>query len=266
MSVHPYRKWVIGVVVVVLLVGIGVATSLGSVTGGARSSRAVDRSTQHLLKRRYRPPSTISGSGSAVQQADNATIAAANQGKGAQWAEIETLTPPAPVTTTAFPAISYSARQGADTYASAFVTELLKIDFAKESRASLLAWAQSEMAPDTLPGTPSPASTRILYANLNSSPSPVPTPAEWSANAAEGIGWSASGVSETVAPQWSSALATGWVPSDPRMLELDVTGTLTITHNGHRPVSEPFSLQLGLGTAEYHSGYGALSVNNWTEG
>ena len=266
MNIHPYRKWAIGAGVVVVLLAVGLAIGRGGLPGANRSSAPVHEKAQHVLKPQYSPPLTTAGGGSSQQQADNAKIATANEGKGAQWAAIETLAPPAPVTSRAFPAISHATRQGADTYASAFVSELLSIDFAKQSRPSLFAWAQSEMAPDTLPGTPARASTRILYANLSSSTSPVPTPTKWSANAADGVTWAVSGVNETVAPLWSDAIATGWVPPDPRMVGLNVTGTLTITQRGHAPAERPFSLQLELGTAEYHSGYGALSVNKWTEG
>ena len=266
MSMHPYRKWAIGAGVIVLLVAVGLAIGRGGIRGANRSSAPVHEKAQHILKPQYSPPLTTAGGGSSQQQADNAKIATANEGKGAQWAAIETLTPPAPVTSRVFPAISHATRQGADSYATAFVNELLSIDFAKQSRPSLFAWAQSEMAPDTLPGTPARASTRILYANLSSSTSPVPTPTKWSANAAAGVTWAVSGINETVAPLWSDSIATGWVPPDPRMVGLDVTGTLTITQRGHAPAERPFSLQLDLGTAEYHSGYGALSVNNWTEG
>ena len=266
MSVHPYRKWAIGAGVVVVLLAVGLAIGRGGLPGANRSSAPVHEKAQHVLKPQYSPPLTTAGGGSSQQQADNAKIATANEGKGAQWAAIETLTPPAPVTSRVFPAISHATRQGADSYATAFVNELLSIDFAKQSRPSLFAWAQSEMAPDTLPGTPARASTRILYANLSSSTSPVPTPTKWSANAAAGVTWAVSGVNETVAPLWSDSIATGWVPPDPRMVGLNVTGTLTITQRGHAPAERPFSLQLELGTAEYHSGYGALSVNKWTEG
>jgi hypothetical protein len=70
----------------------------------------------------------------------------------------------------------------------------------------------------------------------------------------------------SVAAAWSQALAAGWQPPDLRMTFLDVTGNLTITQTGQPPVVKPFSLQLGLGTAEYHNGYGAMSLDNWTVG
>ncbi len=47
---------------------------------------------------------------------------------------------------------------------------------------------------------------------------------------------------------------------------LDVTGDLNISQPGQAPSVKPFSLQLGLGTAKYHHGYGAMSVYGWTVG
>jgi len=148
----------------------------------------------------------------------------------------------------------------------AFVTELLTISFAKQSRSALLAWAVSETSPDTMPGTPASAAAKVLYADLEPAGSPLPTPAMWSVNAASGVTWSASDVTPTPVSIWTEVLATGWQPPDLRMTVLDVTGNLTVAQPGRPATTQPFSLQLGLGTAEYHNGYGAMSVNNWTVG
>jgi len=265
------RKWI--VVVVVVAVAVILAAASGVFGGHAHNAavrapsvpkRSADRPGP--LRPVYNPPSGAdSGSTSGQQQADNAKLAAAND-HPAEWAAVNALHPPAPAPSRQFPAIAHTTRQNPDSYATAFVTELLSISFAKQSRSALLAWAVSETSPDTMPGTPASAAPKVLYADLDPAGSPLPTPAVWSANAASGVTWSPSNVTMTPAPIWSQVLATGWQPPDLRMDFLDVTGNLTVAQPGRPATIEPFSLQLGLGTAEYHNGYGAMSVNNWTVG
>lgn len=193
-------------------------------------------------------------------------IAASSEPKKALWAEMEKITLPPPSPSSEFPAVPHALRQKADTYATAFVRELLSINFAKQSRQALLEWAQSEVAPDPLSGVRTRVSTTFLYSNLMSSATPLPSPAQWAANAAASVRWSVSGVEEIVNPNWSQLMATGWLPADSRMTALDVTGNLTITQPGRAPEVRPFVLELVLATAKYHNGYGAMSVNNSTFG
>jgi hypothetical protein len=200
---------------------------------------------------------------SAQQQADNVKIAASND-QPAEWAPVDAITLPAPVPSAQFPAVSHAARQDPNSYAASFVSELLNIDFATQTRGALLAWAVSETSRDTMPGVPAAAAAKVLYADLDPAGSPIPSAATWAANAASGVTWTASDVTMTPAPTWSEVLATGWQPPDVRMDFLDVTGNLTVTQTGHSPAIVAFSLQLGLGSAEYHDGYGAMSLNNWT--
>lgn len=58
----------------------------------------------------------------------------------------------------------------------------------------------------------------------------------------------------------------GWQPPDLRMDFLDVAGNLTVSQPGRPLTVKAFSLQLGVGTAKYHHGYGAMSLNDWTVG
>ena len=270
---HNNRKWIAAVVAVIVVAAI-VAVASGAFSGHARDAAGRPASTanrpahrSHPLRPVYNPPSGgNSGISLAQQQADNAKIAQAAAGNSAAWAAIEAMALPAPTPSAQFPAIPRATRQNPDAYATAFVTELLTIDFAKQARPSLLSWAVSETSPETMPGTPASAAAKFLYADLASSGSPVPSAKAWTANAASGVTWSASGVSMTTCPIWTQALAAGWQPPDLRMDCLDVTGNLTVTQPGRPPAIKPFSLQLGLGTAEYHNGYGAMSLNSWTVG
>ena len=266
------RKWIGALMAVIVVAGV-VAVTSGALSGhgtdaAGRHASIAKRSPRrvHPLRSLYSPPSSHGATSSSEEQADNAKIAQAAAGDSTAWAAIEAMALPSPSPSAQFPSIPHGARQDPGSYATAFVSELLSIDFAKQDRPSLLSWAVSETSPETMPGTPASAAAKFLYADLTSSNSPIPSARAWTANAASGVTWSASSVTVSVAPAWSQALATGWQPPDLRMDFLDVTGNLTITQPGQPPALRPFSLQLGLGSAEYHHGYGAMSLNNWTVG
>ncbi|MGC8513839.1 MAG: hypothetical protein ACP5P1_12520 [Acidimicrobiales bacterium] len=272
-----HRKWTAAVIAVAAAAGIAAAatgvlasgwpshdrpvTSPTSTTTAARPAGQTSRHPTGPLQPVHNPPAPTFVS--AQQQADNAKIAASND-QPAEWVPVDAITLPAPVPSAQFPAVTHAARQDPDSYATSFVSELLNLDFATQTRVDLLAWAVSETSPDTMPGVPAAAAAKVLYADLDPTGSPIPPASTWAANAASGVTWTASDVTITPAPTWSEVLATGWQPPDVRMDFLDVTGNLTVTQTGHTPTVEAFSLQLGLGSAEYHDGYGAMSLNNWT--
>lgn len=275
-----YRRWVLGglgvaaVAVASLVVydftaSGGPGTSTSHQSASHQSALSKQAASQQPVAQPLKPV-PFSLNTSVLQypmdrELDPRMVAAANSQK-ALWAEMERITLPPPIPSSEFPAIPHALRQNADTYANAFVHELLSINFAKQSRQALLDWAQSEVARDTLPGIPARIWTTFLYSNLTSSSTPLPTPAQWAANAAAGVRWSVSGVEEIVYPKWSELMSTGWLPPDPRMTALDVTGNLTITQPGHAPKVRPFTIEVELATAKYHNGYGTVSVNNWILG
>jgi hypothetical protein len=265
---HGNKKWTAVVLALVIVAGI-VAIAAGAFSTGRPTARPMaprpSSPHSHTLRPAYNPPSPSGGPNSAQQRRDDAKIAASNDDP-VQWSVIETLDLPAAHPSARFPAIPHIGRQETENYATAFVGELLTITFATDSRPALLSWAVSETSPDTMPGTPASAGAKVLYADLAGSGSPVPTSTAWAANAAAGVTWSVSNVTVSAAPIWTQALATGWQPPDPRMDDLDVTGILAVTQTGQPPIVKPFSLQLGLGTAEYHDGCGAMSLNAWRLG
>ncbi|MGH8994634.1 MAG: hypothetical protein ACRDYB_01110 [Acidimicrobiales bacterium] len=267
---HNNRKWIAAAVAVIVVAAIAAITSGGFSTQARPAApgrvAAIPTPPSHTLRPAYSPPSQGNGSSNSTQQrSDDAKIAASNDNP-AQWSVVNALNLPDPAPSAQFPAIPHASRQGPERYAIAFVTELLSINFATQARPAQLSWAVSETSPDSMPGTPTSTASKVLYADLASSGGPIPAPTQWTENAAASIIWSVSDVTMTSAPIWTEALATGWQPPDPRMDGLDVTGDLTVTQTGQLPVTKPFALQLGLGTAEYHHGYGAMSVNNWTLG
>ena len=62
----------------------------------------------------------------------------------------------------------------------------------------------------------------------------------------------------------TQALSAGWKSVDPLMVIYDVSGTLTVSTLGRRPVVESIAFGLTLGGASWHSGYGAVAVDDWT--
>ena len=158
-------------------------------------------------------------------------------------------------------------------YAIAFATELLDTNYAAQSRADLLAWAEHEEAPNTLPGVPASVAGKALVLSLadpglpGGTPSPTPSASQWATNAEEGVTQSVDNVEAEVDPDWAQIIAEGWQPRDPRMTIETVTGTMTVTTNGQAVTPESFSLTLTLGTAAHvHAGYGAVAAADWTVG
>ena len=179
---------------------------------------------------------------------------------------------PAPATTAAFPPLSESARQDYYDFAVAFTTELLDINYAADSRAEVLAWAQSEEAPNTFPGVPAGIANKALYASLadpslpGGSPSPLPDASGWAANAASHVTQAVTGLQVETSPDWESVISQGWQPRDQLATIQVVTGTITTTRPGQKPAAQPFSLTLALGTSRYHVGYGAISASDYQAG
>jgi hypothetical protein len=183
-------------------------------------------------------------------------------------------------------------------YADAFVAELLNVSYRDESRVDLLAWAQAESAANSLPGVPSSIGDKSLYASLadpdmpgtGGGTSPVPSVADWAARAKAGVVEHPGGLTAGVDRAWSELIGQGFIPKDPLMSLVDVSGTLTVTttrpvtstarrvegkgnprhivarpssHSDHHQLVEHFSLVLGVGGALGHPGYGASAVQSW---
>ena len=173
---------------------------------------------------------------------------------------------PGPGYSPEYPPITLADRSGAIAYGLAFVTEMLDRGYAHQSRQSLLAWAQAESAPNTLPGVPADIAGRALVLSLvdsASAASPVPSPARWSQDAISGRVETVENVQAGLNPQWLSLTASGWQPADPDMTILTVTGTL-VGHGSAGISTESFSLDLTLGSSGSQTGYGAVAVDDWT--
>jgi hypothetical protein len=177
----------------------------------------------------------------------------------------------APGVSTAYPSVPTVDRGDPGTYAVAFTTELLDTNFTVQSRGALLAWAEHEEAPNTLPGVPASVAGKALVLSLadpdlpGGSPSPVPSAAQWLADAEAGVSQSVTDVQAEVDPDWTQIISQGWQPRDPLMTVETVTGTMAVATNGVAAPSESFSLTVTLGSAGYaRAGYGAVAVADWT--
>jgi hypothetical protein len=234
--------------------------------GTTRNTRA--RTTTAPTQRRAPTPNTKVPQ-SALQRQIDAELAQAET--PAAIAAARGVSVPAPAVSTTYPSVASADRSDPSAYAIAFVTELLDTNYAVASRDGLLAWAEHEEAPNTLPGVPAAVAGKALVLSLadpdlpGGSPSPVPSAARWIADAQSGVTQSVTDVQAEVDPDWTRIISQGWQPRDPLMTIETVTGTLTVESNGVAAAPRSFSLALTLGSAAHvAAGYGAVAAADWT--
>ena len=100
----------------------------------------------------------------AVQKEIDGQLAQAETPASITAAEETTI--PAPAVSTAYPPIPVADRSDPTAFAIAFATELLDTSYPTQSRAELLAWAEYEEAPNTLPGVPASVADKALVLSL----------------------------------------------------------------------------------------------------
>jgi hypothetical protein len=249
-----------GAMVAVVLVSlIALSGSSAPPTRGAkvRPGRAIAQGTATIYHPlRITPPQT------AVERTVNQTLKQSSNLNG--LAALEASTFPAPATGTAFPPVEAADTQSPTMYAMAFTQELLDLDFATATRNELLAWASYNNAPNTTIDIPASSELKVLPDSLTTSPALLPSRSQWATNAVARTMWRVSGLVISVSPTWTQALSAGWKSVDPLMVIYDVSGTLTVTTPGRTPVVESIAFGLTLGGASWHSGYGAVAVDDWT--
>ena len=181
---------------------------------------------------------------------------------------LEAIAPPAPLYPPSMPALSDTQTVNAENFAYAFVPRLLDIDFAHETRQQLAEWTQAEAAAAMLPGLPAAAADSTLYASLfvpglpGGGPSPMPSEAQWAADAKEGVVWQVVSMTASEDPRWAQAIAAGYQSPDQLMTILDVSGLLAVRSGGHT-TDRHFTFQLLVGSALHHPNFGAGEVLAW---
>ena len=257
------------VVVLAMVVGISFFLidahhSRSTAPPGRRSEAPTPSSTKLVFHR----PKLVSPPNTSVEKAVQANA----QKAAASSAPIRQVPQPAPAVSRAFPAISRAARRDPATYALAFTTELLDLNFAIDTRSQLARWVVSESSIDAYPSTPPWLETEDMYVSAftteisGTGSSPIPSAAQWAADGAAHVTWKVSDVSAHVTSGWTAVVAAGYVPPDPRMTVQQVTGILTRQVGSQPPTTETFSMRLALSSAFYHHGYGAGELGMWETG
>jgi hypothetical protein len=154
-------------------------------------------------------------------------------------------------------------------WATEFVTGLLDINFARQSRSALAAWLVAEEAPDLMPGIPPSLEERTLYVSLldpgiTGQPSPLPSAGVWRAGAEAAVRWTVADLHTQLEPQWQQMIEAGWQPLDVRAAVEDVSGILTVAE-GTGTTKRRFSMVLQIGSAHWSDGYGSVLVSDWKE-
>lgn len=270
-----HRPLVIGLAVCVVLAVSGAVVAAGGRSGQPSATRpaatrpARPRSaTTAPPARPLAPAPTVTVPQTAIQKQIDGELAQAETSASITAAEATSV--PAPAVSASYPSIPTADRSDPTAYAIAFTTELLDTNYAAQSRAALLAWAEHEEAPNTLPGVPASVAGKALVLSLadpnlpGGTPSPTPSAAQWVVDAKNGVVQTVTDVQAQVDPDWTQIVSEGWQPRDPLMTIETVTGTLTVTTKGQAATPVSFTLTLTLGSAAHVHGYGAVAAGNWT--
>jgi hypothetical protein len=272
------RRLLIGLAVVFWLVVIVVG--LIGLAGGRRghpdrTASAPPASTAGLAPTARAPgpglvwhaPSTAVAAGSPAQeQYDQAFSQGLGSLPGMEAAG--TLAAPVPIVSGGWPQLAVEITP--ERWAAAFVAALLSVDYGRQSRDTLAGWLQAQEAPELLPGVPTSVADKVLYVSLldpalfGGQPTPVASADQWAAAARVGVRQTVSDVMVQADAGWAQMTAAGWQPTDVRMTEEDVSGVLTL-HQGGRVTPHRFELQVIVGSARWHDGYGTVAVSGWQE-
>jgi hypothetical protein len=218
---------------------------------------------------RWHTPATVVASGTPVQEEYDQAFA---QGLGNQagMARAASLPVPVPAMAAGWPVLATASTP--EGWAREFVAGLLDINFARQSRSSLTAWLQAQEAPELIPGIPATVADKVLYISLldpdlfGGQPTPVVSATVWNDQARAGLRQTVSGLLVDVDPAWSQLIAAGWQPADVRMTEVDVSGVITDLQARRAAIRHSFGLQLIVGSARWHEGYGTVAVAGWRVG
>ncbi len=213
------------------------------------------------------PPDTVAPSRSPVQVDYDQQFA---QRLAGTTAGVVALAVPRPAISGGWPALP--AANDPAGWTTAFLTALLDVDYAHRSRPALGAWLDAEESPELLPGMPAAAADKLLFVSLldpsvvpgGAQPTPIPSASVWAADAKAGVRQTVSDLLVQADPGWAQLIDQGWQPADIRMSAEDVSGLLTV-RAGKAQTSHHFTVEVYVGSARWHGGYGSESVTNWQQ-
>jgi hypothetical protein len=215
----------------------------------------------------WHTPATVAPAASAAQEEYDQTFSE-TLGSLPGMTAAAGVTVPGPAVSGGWPPLP--AEVTPERWATAFVAGLLNVDYARQSRRGLAAWLQAQEAPELLPGVPGSVADKVLYVSLmdpdlfGGQPTPVSSAAQWATAARAAVRQTVSHLLVQPDSGWAQMVAAGWEPTDLRMTEEDVSGLVTV-HRGAQMVVHRFGLQIIVGSARWHDGYGTVAVSGWQE-
>jgi hypothetical protein len=216
----------------------------------------------------WHTPATVVAAGTPVQEEYDQAFTAGLGGLAGMPAA-ESLTIPAPAVAGGWPQLAVQVTP--ESWAQVFTAGLLDIDYARQSRAAVPAWLQAQEAPELVPGVPAQVADKVLYISVldpglfGGQPTPLASASQWAEAARVGLSQTVSDVMVQADPGWAQMTAAGWQPTDVRLAEEDVSGLLTMRYGPRVSASHRFALQVIVGSARWHDGYGTVAVAGWQE-
>ena len=262
------RGGLVAVAAAALVAGLVLTlTSGGGHRRAARPAPATSSTTTSLATQglSWQTPDTVVASQSPVQVADDQQLAQ-ESAQDPGLAQLEAMKVPAPAISGGWPRLAVA--NSPETWATEFVTGLLDIDYARQSRTALGPWLQAEEAPLLIPGIPASAADKELYATVldpglvQVAGPPIATASQWAANARSGVRQTVSDLLTQSDPGWQQLISSGWQPPDARIAVIDVSGLLTVTRGSKTTITH-FTMAVGTGSARWHAGYGTAEVEEW---
>ena len=228
----------------------------------ATPSTTTSLATQGLS---WQTPDTMALSQSPLQVADDQQLAQ-ESAQDPGLAQLETMKVPAPAISGGWPHLPVA--NSPEAWATEFVTGLLDVDYARQSRPALGPWLQAQEAPLLIPGIPAGAADKELFATVldpglvQVAGPPIATASQWAANARSGVRQTVSDLLTQSDPGWQQVISSGWQPPDARTAVIDVSGLLSVSRGSKTTITH-FTMAVGTGSARWHPGYGTAEVEEW---
>jgi len=219
----------------------------------------------------HQPPPYTAAANTVTQVRIDGELAA--QANPAYSAAFDTVTCPGPSLSSGWTMVPQSATE--NQYAVNYIVKALSITFARQSRSGLDGWLVANSSVWRYPGISITSGHNALCSvaawpqsitipALQDGKPPVvhgsafPTPAEWTADAANHVRWAVTNVSATPVAQFESS---EWIPPAEEMA-YTVTATVVVTEPGHAPVTKSVGAEVMVGPGTWVPGYGVSLITS----